>query len=268
MFVGCSGDNPAPGNPDTGTDEPSEPDKDARDSINMYYSNWIAYRDDLEKGRKYEIEIIRDTEWSSSAMFNEDYNPAMGGYSEAYQEEFLQKLFGLTIEESEQIFQPHHIHYYVRYNDEYRVAKGNYDYDYYPYYIEFEFLLDIHTPSTKVNSSTYNRIVYSANVDDRNNPEEGKYYGIRLIPTGSDEQNEIFTDELVSQILYSWYESYFKGLCAQPGVGMVELVRGTNIAPDEIRFTLDPDIPVLSQPGGLADQTPSWLISLGTLERK
>lgn len=283
MFVGCSGDNPAPGNPDTGTDEPAtpvdpdpepepEPEPEAREFVQLFDTNykWVGIRED-DENREHKIELVPFTPGWETVAFNTAYNNWMGGYSTTYMRDYLEQVFDLeTWRDYKSAINSYH--FYVNYYDEYEVMNAEtMEYDYYPYYIRFIIGFDLSTPdASKAKPYVYNRFIYSTytNVDPSTSYDERLDF--ILVPAGTEEQNKIFTDTVIQQEMEAWYETIFKGMWAgqnSVGVGMVNLLEGAADNPEKIEFTYDNEIPDVDG-GGFGEVPPVYLYNLGELTRE
>ena len=287
-LAACSGENPPPSTPEYPSvpvdpvvpeqPEPEEPEEEPREYIDFLGKAWVAKRYDGTTNRYYDIEIV-----PNEYHYYHDFTIAFGSVSDEtmsdnsydYRYEFFDKLYGVKYFDVENIFTT--VIYNVLYHDAYRVINPETtEVEYYPYYIRFAFSLDLGTQDCGIKPSSYNRLIYSTFSDSYSMFEDITEYGwevtrLILVPTGTEEQNEYFTDEVKEQILKTWYDTIFsgqwKGESGGAGVTKVELVSGTPEDPQQIRFTIDEEIPTLSR-YGLADRFPNGLVGIEVLERK
>lgn len=282
MFVSCGGDTPAPSYPDTGTDEPTEPvepdpepepEPEPREFIPLYGNyKWVGIRKDSTLDKEYKIELVPYTSGWKPVAFDTGYSQYMGGYSNSYIYDFFEQVFDLDNWEDYQSATEDYL-FHVYYHDEEAVMNPDtLEYDYYPYYISFVVGFDLCTPiMPEANPHIYNRFVYATYANEYDLFEgQTEEFRLTLVPTGTDEQNKYFTEEIKNSILERWYETIFQGLWAGQngiGVGMVNLVEGPTDNPEKIEFTFDMDIPDV--PGGEFEKLfPSALFNIGELTRE
>lgn len=287
MFVGCSSDNPAPGNPDTGTDEPTipvdpdpepepEPEPEAREFIPIFDPDfkWVGTRTDEATNKDYKLEIVPFENWDEikdrwfPVTFNSGVNAAMPDetYSTQDRNRFAEGVFGVRYNNLSQTLTTYYFNVY--YHDEAQVinAENPDKIEYYPYYIRFAFGIDLSSPESELAQAyTYNRFVYATVTDEFNLFEyQDGPARLVLIPTGTDEQNEYFTEEVKETILQTWYDSIFTNMWsgdAGIGVATTELIKGTAENPEVIQFTIDeeiPDIPHID----LENRTPYGIVNI------
>ena len=286
-LAACSGENPPPSTPEYPSvpvdpvvpeqPEPEEPGEEPREYIDFLDKAWVAKRYDALTNKYYDLEIIPNNDYQRSAViaFSGSGDETAFDSSYEYRTEFYDKLYGIQYMYAGEIFDT--LFYTVRYHDAAMiVTPGTTEVEYYPYYIRFAFVLDVGTPDCGIKPSSYNRLVYVTLSDSYSMFEDITDFGwdvsrLILVPTGTEEQNEYFTDEVKEQILKTWYDTIFsgqwKGESGGAGVTKVELVSGTPGDPQQIKFTIDEEIPTLSR-YGLADRFPNGLVGIDFFERK
>lgn len=286
-FVSCSGDTPAPDVPEapepetpvTPVEPDPEPEPEPREAIDFFNADykWVGIRHDKVLEKDYKIELVPLSEDNFSITFTPGFNDYMDRYYEStswYKDRFKETVFDIhpaSLFDYAIKTYSFHVNYH---NEEAVIGAVGEETKYYPYYIRFTIFFDYCTPDADTpQSHVYNRFVYATLADEQSLFEyyEGSPYLLTLVPTGTAEQNEYFTDEKKEEIIKSWYENIFKGEWAgeatSVGIGDVELVEGTGENPEKIQFVMVEGIPDVS--GDTLDNcSPLTLISYGEFTRE